>query len=64
MKNCADEELIKFEIDLQFLTASACNAVLYISLLLSFDFEVCENSVQNEGKLIHVDKTKHVDKTC
>ena len=40
------------------LTASACNAVLYISLLLFlfFDFKVCENSVQIEGKLKHVDK--------
>ena len=41
----------------EFLTASTCNAVLYISLLF-FDFKVCENSVRIEGKL------KPVDKTC
>ena len=52
------KKIIAFKTKRKFLTASACNAVLYISLLLlSFDFKVCENSVQNEGKLIRVDKT-------
>ena len=47
---------------LDFLTAIACNAVLYISLLLLlllllfFDFKVCENYVRSEGKLKPVDK--------
>ena len=54
----------------QFLTASSAHAVLQASLLL-FALDVCENSVQNEGKLKHIDKTgwqnmltKHVDKIC
>ena len=60
------------QIWIQFLTASSAHAVLNIPLLLS-DFKVCENSVHNEGKLKHVDKTcwhshnmltKHADKTC
>ena len=43
---------------------------IHIFVVVVFDFKVCENSVQNVGKLKCVDKTspknkltKHVDKT-
>jgi hypothetical protein len=61
-KKCAPKLILFNEI---FLTASACNAVLYISLLLLFDFQVCKKILTKQVDITFwQDKlTKHVEKT-